>query len=269
MAGRLGTARAWFATRRGRWVFLVAALLVPLVALAAALLSGAAAPLVLRLGLGALHGTFDGRFEVRELRSGNLLREVRLVGVRITDLEGRPALEVDSLAARFRIGDLLRKRIRLHDVDVWGATVNVERMPGQSRVNLERIFVPNGRGDGGGEGSNLEVTLRSIRLHGANLTVRNSAATRLTASSSARSVALSRGARVPGSLGSIGSEPTASMRRTSPSESRPGPTPTPFRRSWSGPPAVHSYSAWTSLESTRRWPKRASRARACLARKPM
>jgi len=172
MAGRFRKARAWLAARRGRWVFGVAALLVPLVALAGAVVSGAAAPLVLRLGLSALNGAFDGHFEISDLRSGNLLREIELVGVRIADLDGRPVIEVDSLAARFRIGDLLRKRIRVHDVDVWGATVNIEQMHGESRVNLERIFVPNDQGDGGGGASNLEVTLRSVRIHGANLTIR-------------------------------------------------------------------------------------------------
>jgi hypothetical protein len=138
----------------------------------------AGARLALRVGLAQVHGLFDGRFAVGEIRTGNLLREVALYDVSVVDLDGRPALSVDSLRLVYRVGDLIRSHIRIRDADVWGARVTIEQMPGRDRVNVERIFVPVGdeadaqtEEPNAGGGSRLEVRLSSTRIHGAHVAV--------------------------------------------------------------------------------------------------
>ncbi len=149
------------------------------------------AGLALRVGLSQVHGRFDGRFAVSDIRTGDLLREVALYDVTVVDLDGRPALAVDSLRLAYRVGDLLRGLVHIRDADVWGARVTIVQMAGEDRVNVERIFDPIREGldpdgeEGGGDleaggpveggGPRVKVRLSSTRIHGAHLSVRTPA----------------------------------------------------------------------------------------------
>lgn len=166
-----------------RWaaIVLLAAVSVSGVAVLVVARTEAGADAALRIGLGLLHQSFDGRFEVSGIRTRNLLRGVSLYDVTVTDVDGGPALSIDSLTVGYRVGDLVRKRIRIRAADVWGARVLVSKRPGDSRVNLERIFDPDRSpaAQGGraaqvpeaGRGSGLEVRLSGARIHDAHLIV--------------------------------------------------------------------------------------------------
>jgi autotransporter translocation and assembly factor TamB len=135
----------------------------------------AGADLALRIGLAQVNGRFDGRFAVGAIRSSGLLSGLSLYDVTISDLEGRPALSLDSVEIRYRARDLVRQRIHLRTADIWGARIDIFQMPGEERVNVERIFVPvdsRAAGDSEGGGSGLVVRLSDTRVHDARVTVR-------------------------------------------------------------------------------------------------
>jgi translocation and assembly module TamB len=112
--------------------------------------------LVLLLGLLVLTRTDWGRERVRgftetqldqalngEVRigrlEGNLLVKWRLIDVSIVDEEGRPFVAADTLATRFSLRGLLRRRIILRDTELIHATVVLDQPPGED-WNFARIL---------------------------------------------------------------------------------------------------------------------------------
>jgi translocation and assembly module TamB len=93
---------------------------------------------VRRVTVSQLDSALDGHVEIGRLE-GNLLRRWRLVDVTITDPEGRPFVAADTIATRFSIRGLLRRRIVLRDPRVVRALVVLDHPPGEE-WNYVRIL---------------------------------------------------------------------------------------------------------------------------------
>lgn len=79
-----------------------------------------------------------GVIKIGEVR-GNLLRDVTLIDVSITDSSGAPLIVADTIFTEYGLKALFGKRIQLSGLRLVNATVVVERLPGQ-RWNYDRIF---------------------------------------------------------------------------------------------------------------------------------
>ncbi|MEO7646865.1 MAG: hypothetical protein ABIV11_01325, partial [Gemmatimonadaceae bacterium] len=88
--------------------------------------------------VGILTGNSRGIIKIGEVR-GNLLRDVTLINVSITDSSGAPLIVADTIFTEYGMRALLGKRITLSGLRIVNARVVVERLPGQ-RWNYDRIF---------------------------------------------------------------------------------------------------------------------------------
>ncbi|MGK2935423.1 MAG: translocation/assembly module TamB domain-containing protein, partial [Gemmatimonadaceae bacterium] len=79
-----------------------------------------------------------GIISIGEVR-GNLLRDVTLIDVSITDSSGAPLIVADTIYTEYGLRALLGKRIVLSDLRIVNAHVVIERFPGQ-KWNYDRIF---------------------------------------------------------------------------------------------------------------------------------
>ncbi len=82
---------------------------------------------VLGWGVGQLRARVAGSVEVSEIRSANLLRGGRLVGVRLSTPDGDPFVEVDSLELSYSLGGLLRGDLAFEAVRLWNPRVVLDR----------------------------------------------------------------------------------------------------------------------------------------------
>ncbi|MGI9141329.1 MAG: translocation/assembly module TamB domain-containing protein [Gemmatimonadaceae bacterium] len=79
-----------------------------------------------------------GIIKIGEVR-GNLLRNVTLIDVSITDSSGAPLIIADTIYSEYGLRALLGKRIELSGLRIVNAHIVIERLPGQ-RWNYDRIF---------------------------------------------------------------------------------------------------------------------------------
>ncbi|MGK2933707.1 MAG: hypothetical protein ACSLFE_00480, partial [Gemmatimonadaceae bacterium] len=79
-----------------------------------------------------------GIIQIGEVR-GNLLRDVTLIDVSITDSSGAPLIIADTIFTEYGLRALFGKRIFLSDLRIVNAQVVIERLPGQ-KWNYDRIF---------------------------------------------------------------------------------------------------------------------------------
>ncbi len=152
--------------------------LVLVVALAAVVLLATpmGARLALSVALPRVAGLFDGEITVGDIGTTGLWSNVTLRDVAVSDVDGQPAVAIDTVSVRYRLLDVARGRVQLSDVEISGARVFVTQLPGQDRVNLERIFVPDRRpqedtvsADGP---SSLVVTLTALDVRNVHVVVR-------------------------------------------------------------------------------------------------
>ncbi|CAN5611219.1 hypothetical protein BH23GEM1_BH23GEM1_04710 [soil metagenome] len=79
-----------------------------------------------------------GIIKIGEVR-GNLLRDVTLIDVSITDSSGAPLIIADTIYSEYGLRALLGKRIELSGLRIVNAHIVIERLPGQ-KWNYDRIF---------------------------------------------------------------------------------------------------------------------------------
>ena len=79
-----------------------------------------------------------GIIKIGEVR-GNLLRDVTLIDVSITDSSGAPLIVADTIYTEYGMRALFGKRIQLSGLRIVNAQVVIERLPGQ-KWNYDRIF---------------------------------------------------------------------------------------------------------------------------------
>ena len=82
---------------------------------------------VLAWGVGQLRARVAGSVEVSEIRSANLLRGGRLVGVRLATADGDPFFEADSLELSYSLGGLLGGALAFETVRVWRPRVVLDQ----------------------------------------------------------------------------------------------------------------------------------------------
>lgn len=117
-----------------------------------------------------LNENLDGRVEVGRLE-GNLLHRWRFVDVSITDLQDRPFVEADTIATRFRLRSLLRRRIVLHRVLLVRANVVLDQPPGE-RWNYARIL-PEPDPDPDRPGWGTWIRLEDVAIADGRITIRS------------------------------------------------------------------------------------------------
>jgi len=79
-----------------------------------------------------------GIIKIGDVR-GNLLRDVTLIDVSITDSSGAPLIVADTIYTEYGLRALFGKRIQLSGLRIVNAHVMIERLPGQ-KWNYDRIF---------------------------------------------------------------------------------------------------------------------------------
>lgn len=93
---------------------------------------------VRRFVVSTLQGQANGIVRIGKV-TGNLLDGVTLHDVSITDSTGAPLIVAEKITAHYRIGDLLKKRIALNDVELVRPLIMIDRQPG-GQWNYKRIF---------------------------------------------------------------------------------------------------------------------------------
>jgi translocation and assembly module TamB len=117
-----------------------------------------------------LDAALDGHVSVGRL-SGNLLRRWRLADVTIVDSEGRPFIAADTVATRFSLRGLIRRRIELHDVELIRARVVLDQPPGE-RWNYVRIL-PESDPDPTRRGWGDWIRLDDVVIVGSRITIQS------------------------------------------------------------------------------------------------
>ncbi len=110
-----------------------------------------------------------GQISLGSIDGGSLLRGVTVHGIDIIDPTGRPFLHADSVSASYDWFDLLRGRISIGSLRAYGAVVQIERLPGDSLWNYQRVFVPSPPGP---QGPGRLIAFDDVRLVGGALTIR-------------------------------------------------------------------------------------------------
>lgn len=122
-----------------------------------------------RFALSWLDGQITGQVTIERVSGDGLLSMATLAGIVIADTSGQAFIRADSLSGRYDILDLLRGRVVISSADLWGARVNVERLPGESGWNYDRIF--RGEDDGDGGGPSRLIRFDNVRVHDAQVEV--------------------------------------------------------------------------------------------------
>jgi hypothetical protein len=145
---------------------LVAGLLV-VGALFALLRTGLGHQVLLDWGLEQIRSQVAGSLDVQTVRSGNILRNGRLVGVELRTPGGDLLLRADSIGARYDVRGILSGRTALSDIEVWGVQMDMIWTPEDEGSSLTRWIGGSDAGEGdGGDGSGFELALSDIRVHG-------------------------------------------------------------------------------------------------------
>ena len=119
--------------------------------------------LVLDEVIDLLEGAINAEITYEGVRSSELTRGATLFGVRVTGLDGRPFLVVDSLRTTYAWRTFLSGDVVLESLVLWGADLTISRYPGEEEFNADRIFqtdadVPSP------EEPTRRILLRDVRL---------------------------------------------------------------------------------------------------------
>jgi len=126
---------------------------------------------VLDQALRVLRGSVDGEVEVAGIRSRRLLDGFVLDGVVIRGPEGRPFVEVDSVAVRYAALSFLAGDIVLDRVELWRPRVHLEPGP-DGRLNALSIFRVAEEPAVEAPESPRGIALRGVTIHDGLLEVR-------------------------------------------------------------------------------------------------
>lgn len=107
--------------------------------------------------------------------SGNLLREITLHDVSITDSAGAPFLAAEEITTRVTLRPLLRKELRLYGMRLLRPVIVLDKPPGpDGKWNYRRLFPGDtSRKPTGKPGFGKDVRLAQVRVIEGRLTVRS------------------------------------------------------------------------------------------------
>jgi translocation and assembly module TamB len=124
-----------------------------------------------------LNEAIAGRVEIDEVLEGDLLRTVRMAGVRIFEPDGSEFARIDTIAVHYRWSDFLFGNITFPKVTLIGLVANLRASRGEG-WNFERVF--SGRGAApidstaaaGEGGRGRRVVLREVAIRAGDVTLR-------------------------------------------------------------------------------------------------
>lgn len=94
---------------------------------------------VRRMAVSTLQGQVNGIVRIGRV-SGNLLEGIVLHDVAITDSAGAPLIVAEQIGAKYRALDFAKKRIALWDVNLVRPLIVIDRQPGESKWNYQKLF---------------------------------------------------------------------------------------------------------------------------------
>jgi len=132
---------------------------------------------VRRLALEKLNGAIAGRVEIDEVLEGDLLRTVRMAGVRILEPDGSEFARVDTVAVHYRWSDFLFGNITIPKVTLISPVANLRLSRGEG-WNFEQVFSRRSAApadsaaasSGGGRGR--RIVLREVTIRSGDVTLR-------------------------------------------------------------------------------------------------
>ncbi|HEX6306770.1 MAG TPA: translocation/assembly module TamB domain-containing protein [Longimicrobiales bacterium] len=113
----------------------------------------------------------DGEVQVGRISGSGLLGGVIIHDFGIVDSRGRPFLATDSLELNYNIRTLLGGSIVLNDVVLYGPSVVLEQLPGDTLWNFEHVFPDRTPGDDTAPTRRL-ILFDDARIVGGTATVR-------------------------------------------------------------------------------------------------
>lgn len=116
-----------------------------------------------------LAGKVTGEVSLGRISGGGLLDGVTVHDVLIRGPDGRDFVRADSLVARYDWIQLLLGRIVVDEVGLFGGAVRIERLPGDSLWNYQRIFAGDGADEPGGP--RRAIRFDDVRMHATNITI--------------------------------------------------------------------------------------------------
>jgi hypothetical protein len=129
---------------------------------AAALGTASGRHVVVGAGLGLANDALRGRVTIDSV-GGSVYEGLVAHGVRVVGDDARPLAEIAGLNLRYRLGDLLSRRIVLGQIELTGALVTLERRAGE-RFNYQHVLRLGEGAGGGGGGRGLLVAFRNVRV---------------------------------------------------------------------------------------------------------
>ncbi len=120
-----------------------------------------------------LNGAIQGRVEIDEVLEGDLLRMVRMAGVRAYEPDGREFLRADTLSVHYRWADFLIGNVTLDKVTIVGPVVQFRIEP-EVGWNFLRVFAGRGGGSQSDEepGRSRRVVLREVTIRSGDVSLR-------------------------------------------------------------------------------------------------
>lgn len=95
---------------------------------------------VRRIAIARIQDRIQGELRVERITSGGLLRGATLHGIAVDDPQGRPFLRADSARLTYDWRTLLAGQIVFNRLDLFNPEIVLERLPGDTAWNFERIF---------------------------------------------------------------------------------------------------------------------------------
>ena len=95
---------------------------------------------VRRFVVSTLQGRVDGIVRIGKV-TGNLIDGVTLHDVSITDSTGAPLVVAEQISTKYRVLDFAKKRIFLSDVELVRPLIVIDRQPGESKWNYQKLFI--------------------------------------------------------------------------------------------------------------------------------
>ena len=92
-----------------------------------------------RFAVSTLQGQVDGIVRIGRI-TGNMLDGITLHDISITDSAGAPLVVAEQISTKYRVLDFANKRIALWDVELVRPLIVIDRQPGESKWNYEKLF---------------------------------------------------------------------------------------------------------------------------------
>ncbi len=123
--------------------------------------------------LDKLNAAIRGRVEIDEVLEGDLLRMVRMAGVRIYEPDGRQFARADTLSVHYRWADFLFGNVTLPKATIVGPVVNF-RIDADSGWNFLRVFAGSESEQKGDQqsGRSRRVVIREVTIRSGDLSLR-------------------------------------------------------------------------------------------------